>query len=395
MPLRECVRKRETTGFHFAVLWKGLVTNVENIKKNFGFGCMRLPMNGSEVDTEETCRMVDAFLEAGFNYFDTAHGYIQGKSELALKECLTSRYPRDRYILTDKLTDFYFKKEEDIRPFFESQLQACGVDYFDFYLMHAQNAENYKFFKSCHAYENAFALKKEGKIRHVGISFHDTAEVLDRILTEYPEVEVVQIQFNYLDYDDPAVQSRLCYEVCRKHNKPVLVMEPVKGGNLVNLPEKAKAVLDDLHGGSPASYALRFAAGFPGMMMVLSGMSNMEQMQDNISFMKDFKPLNEEEMEAVKKVQQIFKEKDLIPCTACRYCTEGCPKHIAIPDLFAVMNAKMLHHDWNADYYYNQVHTSEGRKASDCIKCGKCEKACPQHLPIRELLVSVAKEFEK
>ena len=368
---------------------------MENIKKNFGFGCMRLPMNGSEVDTEATCRMVDAFLEAGFNYFDTAHGYIQGKSELALKECLTSRYPRDRYILTDKLTDFYFKKEEDIRPFFESQLQACGVDYFDFYLMHAQNAENYKFFKSCHAYENAFALKKEGKIRHVGISFHDTAEVLDRILTEYPEVEVVQIQFNYLDYDDPAVQSRLCYEVCRKHNKPVLVMEPVKGGNLVNLPEKAKAVLDGLHGGSPASYALRFAAGFPGMMMVLSGMSNMEQMQDNISFMKDFKPLNEEEMEAVKRVQQIFKEKDLIPCTACRYCTEGCPKHIAIPDLFAVMNAKMLHHDWNADYYYNQVHTSEGRKASDCIKCGKCEKACPQHLPIRELLVSVAKEFEK
>lgn len=201
---------------------------MENIKKNFGFGCMRLPMNGSEVDTEETCRMVDVFLEAGFNYFDTAHGYIQGKSELALKECLTGRYPRDHYILTDKLTDFYFKKEEDIRPFFESQLQACGVDYFDFYLMHAQNAENYKFFKSCHAYENAFALKKEGKIRHVGISFHDTAEVLDRILTEYPEVEVVQIQFNYLDYDDPAVQSRLCYEVCRKHNKPVLVMEPVR-----------------------------------------------------------------------------------------------------------------------------------------------------------------------
>ena len=395
MPLRKCVRKRETAVFSLQFFWKGLVTNVENIKKNFGFGCMRLPMNGSEVDTEETCRMVDAFLEAGFNYFDTAHGYIQGKSELALKECLTSRYPRDRYILTDKLTDFYFKKEEDIRPFFESQLQACGVDYFDFYLMHAQNAENYKFFKSCHAYENAFALKKEGKIRHVGISFHDTAEVLDRILTEYPEVEVVQIQFNYLDYDDPAVQSRLCYEVCRKHNKPVLVMEPVKGGNLVNLPEKAKAGLDGLHGGSPASYALRFAAGFPGMMMVLSGMSNMEQMQDNISFMKDFKPLNEEEMEAVKKVQQIFREKDLIPCTACHYCTEGCPKHIAIPDLFAVMNAKMLHHDWNADYYYNQVHTSEGRKASDCIKCGKCEKACPQHLPIRELLVSVAKEFEK
>ena len=242
--------------------------------------------------------------------------------------------------------------------------------------------------------ETAFSLKEEGKVRHVGISFHDRAEVLEQILTEYPQIEVVQIQLNYLDFDDPAVQSRKCYEVCRKFGKPVIVMEPVKGGNLVKLPEEAKTVLDQLHGGSPASYAIRFAASFPGIAMVLSGMSNMEQMQDNISFMKDFKPLNEEEMEAVKKVQQIFREKDLIPCTACGYCTEGCPKHIAIPDLFAVMNARMLDHDRNADDY-NEVHTSEGRKASDCIKCGKCEKACPQHLPIRELLVSVAKEFEK
>lgn len=368
---------------------------MDKIKKNFGFGCMRLPMNGSEVDLEETKRMVDAFLDAGFNYFDTAHGYIQGKSETALKECLTSRYPRDRYILTDKLTNFFFKKEEDIRPFFQSQLEACGVDYFDFYLMHAQGAENFKFFKQCRAYETAFELKKEGKVRHVGISFHDTAEVLEQILTEYPEVEVVQIQFNYLDYDDPAVQARKCYEVCRKHNKPVLVMEPVKGGSLVNLPEDAKAVLDELHGGSPASYAIRFAAGFPGMMMVLSGMSSLEQMEDNLSFMKDFQPLNETELAAIKKVQNIFKGMNLIPCTACRYCTDGCPKHIAIPDLFAVMNTKQLYHDWNADYYYNNVHTSEGCKASDCIKCGKCEKACPQHLPIRKLLEDVAAEFEK
>ena len=368
---------------------------MDKIKKNFGFGCMRLPMNGSEVDLEETKRMVDAFLDAGFNYFDTAHGYIQGKSETALKECLTSRYPRDRYILTDKLTNFFFKKEEDIRPFFQSQLEACGVDYFDFYLMHAQGAENFKFFKQCRAYETAFELKKEGKVRHVGISFHDTAEVLEQILTEYPEVEVVQIQFNYLDYDDPAVQARKCYEVCRKHNKPVLVMEPVKGGSLVNLPEDAKAVLDELHGGSPASYAIRFAAGFPGMMMVLSGMSSLEQMEDNLSFMKDFQPLNDTELAAIKKVQNIFKGMNLIPCTACRYCTDGCPKHIAIPDLFAVMNTKQLYHDWNADYYYNNVHTSEGCKASDCIKCGKCEKACPQHLPIRKLLEDVAAEFEK
>lgn len=368
---------------------------MDKVKKNFGFGCMRLPMNGDQVDIAETTRMVDEFLAQGFNYFDTAHGYIGGKSELALKECLTSRYPREAYSLTDKLTDSYFKTETDIRPFFESQLEACGVDYFDFYLMHAQNADNFKKFKACRAYETAFALKAEGRIRHVGLSFHDRAEVLDQILTEYPQIEVVQIQFNYLDYDDIAVQSRKCYEVCRKHGKPVLVMEPVKGGSLVNLPEEAKKVLDDLHGGSPASYAIRFAAGFPGMMMVLSGMSNMEQMKDNLSYMRDFKPLNETELAAVNKVQEIFHKMNMIPCTACRYCVEGCPKQISIPDLFAIMNIKQLHRDWNADYYYEEVHTAPGRRASDCLKCGKCEKICPQHLPIRKLLEEVAKEFDK
>ena len=368
---------------------------MDKVKKNFGFGCMRLPMNGDQVDIAETTRMVDEFLAQGFNYFDTAHGYIGGKSELALKECLTSRYPREAYSLTDKLTDSYFKTEADIRPFFESQLEACGVDYFDFYLMHAQNADNFKKFKACRAYETAFALKAEGRIRHVGLSFHDRAEVLDQILTEYPQIEVVQIQFNYLDYDDIAVQSRKCYEVCRKHGKPVLVMEPVKGGSLVNLPEEAKKVLDNLHGGSPASYAIRFAAGFPGMMMVLSGMSDLEQMKDNLSYMRDFKPLNETELAAVNKVQEIFHKMNMIPCTACRYCVEGCPKQISIPDLFAIMNIKQLHHDWNADYYYEEVHTAPGRRASDCLKCGKCEKICPQHLPIRELLEEVAKEFDK
>lgn len=371
------------------------VLDMENIKKNFGFGCMRLPLKDGEIDLAETSRMVDYFLEQGFNYFDTAHGYLQGRSETALKACLTSRHPRDSYILTDKLTGSFFKTEADIRPFFQSQLEACGVDYFDFYLMHAQSAMFYQHFKKCRAYETAFALKAEGKIKHVGISFHDHAEVLEQILTDYPEIEVVQIQFNYVDYDDPAVQSRKCYEVCRRHGKPVLVMEPVKGGNLVNLPEEARKVLDELHGGSPASYAIRFAAGFPGMMMVLSGMSSMEQMKDNLSYMKDFQPLNETELEAVKKVQSIFRGMNLIPCTACRYCTDGCPRQIAIPDLFAVMNTKQIYHDWNADFYYNNFYTGAGRRASDCIQCGRCEKACPQHLPIRRLLTEIAAEFDK
>ena len=250
---------------------------------------MRLPMKGSEVDKEEFSEMVDTFLENGFNYFDTAHGYLGGLSETALRECLTSRYPRDRYILTDKLTNFFFKTEEDTRPFFESQLEACGVDYFDFYLMHAQSADNFDFFKKCRAYETALELKKEGKIRHFGISFHDRADVL-------------------------------------------------------------------------------------------------EQMEDNISYMKDFTPLSETEKKAIDRVREIFQSKNLIQCTACRYCTAGCPKQISIPDLFACMNAKKIFHDWNTDYYYNNVHTVNNGKASDCIKCGKCEKACPQHLPIRQQL---------
>ena len=288
----------------------------------------------------------------------------------------------------------YFKKQEDIRPFFESQLEICGVDYFDFYLMHSQNAEIFKYFKEHRAYETVLELKKEGKIRHFGISFHDRAEVLEQILTEYPQIEVVQIQLNYADFDDPAVQSRKCYEVCRKHGKPVIVMEPVKGGNLVNLPEAAKKVLEDLHGGSVASYAIRFAAGLPGILMVLSGMSTLEQMQDNISYMQDFKPLNDTELTAITKVQEIFHSMHLIPCTACRYCTDGCPQQIPIPDYFATLNAKKVTPGWNAASYYN-VHALHGGNASDCVKCGVCEEVCPQHLPIRELLEQVAAEFEK
>lgn len=365
------------------------------VKKNFGFGCMRLPMKNGEVDYDEFTKMIDVFIENGFNYFDTAHGYVGGKSETSLRDCLTSRYPRDAYILTDKLSTHHFTKQEEIRPLFESQLAACGVEYFDFYLMHAQDANIYAKYKKLHAYETALEFKKEGKMKHFGISFHDKASVLDQILTEYPQIEVVQIQFNYVDYEDASVESRKCYEVCEKHGKPVIVMEPVKGGSLVNLPEAAKKIFDDLRGGSPASYAIRFAANFPNVMMVLSGMGNMDMMSENISFMKNFVPLNDAEKKAIEQVCEIFHSQNIIPCTACRYCMEQCPKSIAIPDLFACLNAKKQFQNWNTDYYYNNIHTQNGGRASECIKCGKCEQICPQHLEIRKLLIDVANEFDK
>ena len=311
---------------------------------------------------------------------------------------MAKRHDRSEFLLTDKLTTPYFNKEEDIRPFFESQLRACGVEYFDFYLMHAQDRNNYRKYKRCRAYETALELKKEGKIRHFGISFHDKAEVLDMILTEHPEIEIVQIQFNYVDYEDASVESRKVYEVCEKHGKPVIVMEPVKGGSLVNLPADADRILRGLNGGSNASYALRFAASFRNMAMVLSGMSNMEQMEDNLSAMRDFVPLSKAEKEAVQKVCDIFRGLNLVPCTGCRYCVEEsrCPRGIRIPDMFSSLNAHEAFHNWNTGYYYNNVITGEGHgKASDCIRCGKCERVCPQHLPIRELLKKVAATFEK
>ena len=368
------------------------------INGNFGFGCMRLPKKDSGIDYEEFCRMADAFLDAGFNYFDTAHGYHNGLSETAIRDCVAARHPRERFLLTNKLTDGFFKTQADIRPFFEKQLELCGVDYFDFYLMHAQDRNIYREFRKCRAYETAYGFKEEGLIRHFGISFHDKAEVLEMILAEHPEIELVQIQFNYLDYEDASVDSRRVYEVCEKFGKPVVVMEPVKGGSLVRLPADADRILRELGGGSNASYALRFAAGFPQMAMVLSGMSDLEQLEDNISFMRDFQPLNEAERAAVGRVCEIFQELHLIPCTACRYCIEEneCPQGILIPDAFAALNAHEAFHNWNAAFYYSNVSTGGSHgKASDCIRCGKCEKVCPQHLPIRELLQKVAAAFEK
>ena len=280
-----------------------------------------------------------------------------------------------------------FSSEDDIRPIFIRQLEACGVEYFDFYLMHAQNARNFEQFKACRAYETAFELKREGKIRHVGLSFHDTAEVLDKILTAYPEVEVVQIQLNYLDYGDVAVDSKRVYETCVRHGKPVIVMEPIKGGTLVKgLPEDAVTLYEQL-GQTPASMALRFAAGFEQVAMVLSGMSDLDQMNDNLSFMVEPKPLNELEGAAIEKVRDLFRAQNLIPCTACRYCTDGCPMNIAIPDVFSAMNTMKLYNEEfrPKNFYKGLINQGHGR-AADCIACGQCEGVCPQHLPIFQLL---------
>ena len=342
--------------------------------------------------------MADAFIGAGFNYFDTAHGYLNGMSETAIRDCVAARYDRNSFLLTNKLSDPYFNSKEDIRPFIESQLKLCGVEYFDFYLMHAQGKDNYPKFNRCMAYETCYQLKEEGLIRHLGLSFHDKAEVLDMILSEHPEVEIVQIQFNYADYEDPEVESRRVYEVCEKYGKPVIVMEPVKGGILVNLPEEADRILRALNGGSNAGYALRFAGSFPQIAMILSGMSDMAQMQDNINTMKDFKALEEEELDALHNVQEVFTKLNMIPCTSCRYCIEQnqCPMNIKIPELFGALNKYEIFHSESTVFVYNNFMTGHGNgKASDCIQCGQCEDVCPQHLPVRDLLEQVARTLER
>lgn len=361
----------------------------DGVKNKLGFGCMRLKMTDDAVDYQEFNRMIDTFIAAGFNYFDTAHGYIDGKSETAIRDCLAARYPRDAYVLANKLSAWYFEKEEDIVPLFETQLQQCGVEYFDFYLFHCLTRESYPKHTACNSFSIVKRLKEQGKVKHIGMSFHDTADVLDKILTEQPDIEFVQLQINYLDYDDPSVQSKKCYDVAVKHGKKVIVMEPVKGGHLVNLPEKAARAFDALNGGSYASYALRYAASYPAVEMVLSGMGDMQMMQDNIHTFSPFVPLSEEELAVTDRAREWIRQARQIPCTKCNYCAEVCPANIPISELFSVYN-RFLAAKITKDEA-KEMFPKDTALASDCLQCGKCENICPQNIGIREQLERIAK----
>jgi uncharacterized protein len=373
-----------------------------NIQKKLGFGLMRLPLldgsDRSKVDIVQLKKMVDVFLQRGFTYFDTAHRYNDEMSEPALKKALTDRYPRESYMLTDKMTLNYIKKAEDQEPFFKKQLKICGVDYFDNYLVHNMGTAWYPAAQRFDTFKFISQMKEKGYIRHIGFSFHGTAAVLEQILQDHPEVEIVQLQINYLDWDDSSIQSKLCYETARKHGKNIVVMEPVKGGTLTHVPDEVKTMLQNRDpDASLASWAIRFAASHEGVLTVLSGMSDVEQVMDNTSYMQEFRPLSSNGFSLLEEAAGIIRSRTAIACTNCRYCTTECPKHIAIPDYFELYNNfKRLENTGymsNQTVYYANLIQSYG-KASDCIHCGLCEKNCPQHLKIRDYLQDVAKAFE-
>ena len=369
--------------------------------KKLGFGLMRLPLTDvndkGSIDIEALKEMVDTFMEQGFTYFDTAWMYCAFKSENAVKEALTDRYPRDRYTLTTKLHASYLKTKEDRDRIFEEQRQKTGVDYFDYYLIHAIDQELYSIYNEMDCFNWLIEKKKQGLVKHIGFSYHDSAEFLDQVLTEHPEMEFVQLQMNYLDWESAEVQSRKCYEVAIKHGKPVIVMEPVKGGTLADVPAEVRESFAAYHPDlSVPSWAIRFVASLDNVAMVLSGMSKMEQLMDNISYMKEFVPMNAEETELVHKAAEMIKDSIAIPCTGCSYCIEGCPMQIAIPDLFRVYNKSKRGEitDVEANEEYRQL-TESGGKARECLACGQCQVACPQHLEIINYLKDVAKCMEK
>ena len=361
-----------------------------------GFGLMRLPMLGEEVDVEQVKEMVDLFLDAGFTYFDTAYGYIGGKSEKAIKEALVDRYPRDSFTLATKLPAWAGPKTaEEAQQMFYTSLERTGAGYFDFYLLHNLGDNRTESFEKFGIWEFAKARKEEGLIKHLGFSFHDSADKLDQILTEHPDMEFVQLQINYADWEDPKVQSRKCHEVARKHGKPVIIMEPIKGGSLVNLPEPVANVFKEANPEADLpSWALRFAASVDGLIVALSGMSSLQQMKDNLKTMKNFKPMTPEEYKVIDKAREVMNAIPHIPCTSCQYCVKGCPMSINIPGVFEAMNKVYIFNHMDAAKGTYGWNTSRGGKASECIQCGQCEAACPQHIDIIERLKTAAEMFE-
>ena len=358
--------------------------SVEN-KLKLGFGLMRLPrLENGEIDVEQVSKMVDLFVEAGGTYFDTAFAYPG--SEEAIRQALVKRYPRDTYTLATKLNVMSAADEESAKKEFETSLERTGAGYFDYYLLHALQRSNYKLYEEYNLWDYVKKLKEEGKIRHYGFSFHADPELLEELLTKHPDVDFVQLQINYADWENPGVASRKNWEICKAHGKPVTVMEPVKGGILADPIDTVKEILDaEGTGASYPSWALRFVASRDNLLAVLSGMSNIAQMEDNLSTFRDFKPLTEHEEEVIRKAQEALDADKSIPCTGCRYCTKGCPMGIPIPDIFTVQNRKKGSPEFRTKREYAIVTQGKG-VASDCLKCGQCESVCPQHLPIITLL---------
>ncbi len=369
------------------------------MNKKLGFGLMRLPLKSDDqrdIDIEAVKKMCDYYLENGFTYFDTSYVYHGGLSENAFKQAVVERYPRDAYTVTDKIPTWMLKSEADLQKYFDEILTNLGVDYLDYLWLHTLGEANYEIAQKYHGFEFLQKMKSEGKVRHIGFSYHDKSGLLDKILTEHPEVEYVQLQINYIDWESESIESRKCYEVATKHNKPVIVMEPIKGGVLSKVsPDIEKMYKDKNPDLSVSSWAIRYAASLPNVVMVLSGMSNMEQLCDNVSYMKDFKPLDDDEHKIIDKATKILIHGSEIPCTACRYCTDGCPMKIKIPDLFSLYNdIKKFKNEISAGDYYTNM-TENGGKASSCIECKQCERHCPQHIKITKWLKAVADKFEK